>query len=407
MKTYQYIIISLVMIFISFFIRVIGFLLDKNIAVELEAIHIVVDIFITLFILVTLQIISSNYSKKFSYGLFKVEDLISFLLAIIVALTGIELFYTGILSKPYFSFISGIFQGISVIPLFFAGYFKIIAGKKMKSPSLVYDGKHTYTDVYEGLGVSVGLILTGVFNNPFFYYASVTIALIALIYTSYSIGKESTLSLLDLPKDRNMKKKIENAVYSILEVKEVKETRMRWAGPVLFVELVIEMDPRLTIEDAHPITENIEEKVKNSIEGVYSVTVHVEPIKRKNLKVLVPVTDKNEKAYISDKLVKSPYFCVINLDGDNIVQISFLGNTIDTSEDLAGIDFKEYLMNNKITDIVCTDVGEITYGLMLSYGIYCWHSSKDSLENIVNLMRNNQLKKIRHPTKNSSRKTKV
>jgi len=406
MKSYQYIIISLVMIFISFFVRVIGFLLDKNIALELEAIHIIVDMFITFFILVTLRIISSNYSKKFSYGLFKVEDLISFILAIIVALTGIELFYTGILSKPYFSFISGIFQGISVIPLFFAGYFKIIAGNEMRSPSLINDGKHTYTDVYEGLGVSIGLILTGVFNNALFYYVSVTIALIALIYTTYSIGKDSTLSLLDLPKDTNMKKKIEMLLYNIQEVKEVKETRMRWAGPVLFVELVIEMDPLLTIEDAHPITENIEKKVKNSIEGVYSVTVHVEPIKRKNLKVLVPITDKNNKAYISDKLVKSPYFCIINLDENNVVQISFHDNTIDTSEDLAGIKFKEYLMNNKITDIVCREVGEITYGLMLSYGIYCWHSNNDSLENIINLMKNNQLKKIMHPTKNSIRKVK-
>jgi len=391
--------ISFIMLALSFLIRIFGFYLGDNVALGMEAVHLVVDIGITLFILVTLKIISSNYTKKFSYGLFKLEDLISLALAIMVAITGIELFLSGYNVQSSKSIESGIFQAVSIIPLVIAANLKVRAGKEIRSPSLQADGKHTYTDFYEGAGVSAGLILAGIFHNNYFFLGSIIIAFVALLLTAYSIGRESIFSLLDLPKDKSLNKKIMEIASSIKGIKEVKEIRLRWAGPVIFVEIVVDMDPMITIDEAHPITETLEEKIKERIEGVYSVTVHVEPKRRENFRILVPIKDPDMNSYIDEKLAKSNYFAIIDIDTEK--KFSFIENPFKEKGELAGLDFKEFLIRLKITDIICENVGEITFGLMLAYGIYCWHAGTERLDNIIDKFLKNELEKLKEPTKQS------
>ncbi|MDP8012146.1 MAG: cation diffusion facilitator family transporter [Thermoplasmata archaeon] len=391
--------ISFIFLAIAFVIRIIGYLFGNNVALGMEAVHLIVDVAITFFILLTLKIISSNYTKKFSYGLFKLEDLISLALAILVAYTGIELFLSGYLSESKASIESGIFQAISIIPLFFAGKLKIIAGKRIKSPSLEADGKHTYTDFIEGAGVSAGLILTGIFNNYLFFIASILIAFIALLITAYSIGKESILSLLDLPKDKNISQKIRELGKNIKGIKDIKEIRIRWAGPVIFVEAIIEMDPFLSIDEAHPITEIFENEIKNNIEGVYSVTVHVEPVRRKNFKLLIPSKNNSITSNLDDRLAKSNYFAIVEIDDE--IKYNFIENPFKEKSELAGLEFKQFLINYGITDIICKNVGEITFGLMLAYGIYCWQSNEDTIKNIVNKFLTGKVERLREPTKQS------
>lgn len=393
----MYIGISFTMLAVSFLLRILGFIIGDNIALGMEAVHLIVDIGITFFILITLRIISSNYTKKFSYGLFKLEDLISLLLAILVAYTGIDLFITGIFSIPKASIISGIFQAISIIPLFLAAYYKIRAGKELRSPALEADGKHTFTDFYEGAGVSAGLILTGLFHYDLFYIIAILIAFTALIITAYSIGKDSIFSLLDLPKDKKIIEEIKSIASKIQGVNGVKDIRVRWAGPVIFIEIVIEMDPMITIDDAHPITEIIENEIKEKIEGVHTVTVHVEPVKRKSFRVLVPVKESKIDTEIDEKLAKAEYFAIVDINED--IKYRFIDNPFKNKNELAGLEFKEFLLDNKITDIVCENIGEITFGLMLAYNIFCWYSMDDSLVNIIEKFRKSELKKLKEPTK--------
>jgi len=68
------------------------------------------------------------------------------------------------------------------------------------------------------------------------------------------------------------------------------------------------------------------------------------------------------------------------------------------------LDFKDFLVQNGISDIICSNVGEITFGLMLSYGIYCWHSDPGTISEIIKKFINGELKKLQQPTKRSKAK---
>ena len=58
------------------------------------------------------------------------------------------------------------------------------------------------------------------------------------------------------------------------EVKGVHALRIRRAGPFVFVEAHVEVDGRTTVEKAHAIVDEVEDRVKKFKE-VDSVTIHV------------------------------------------------------------------------------------------------------------------------------------
>jgi len=121
--------------------------------------------------------------------------------------------------------------------------------------SLVEDGRHTYADVYEGLGVGVGLLLFSVLHQALFYYISIGIAVIAILITAYQIGKGSIVSLLDLPKDPSLSERVKDGILKDSGVEALKDLRLRWAGPVVFGEAIITVKPSLTIIEAHEIAD--------------------------------------------------------------------------------------------------------------------------------------------------------
>ncbi|MGC8585360.1 MAG: cation diffusion facilitator family transporter [Thermoplasmata archaeon] len=387
------IILSFFFVFISFVIRIIGSLLTGNIALIIESLHIFMDVFITLTILIVIKIIYSKQSMKFPYGLFKLEDMVSFILAIIIIYFSFELIFNNNYHNISGMTVSSIFELISVIPLVFSSIYKIKASRLFNSPSLKNDGIHTFADIVEGLFVSIGLYLTNYFG-VISYYFSIMIAFIALIVTSYLIGKNAILSLLDLPHDPNLKIKMMGLLKNVKEIKNVKDIRFRWAGPSVFVEIVVEMDPRLTIDEAHPITENIENMLKNNIEGIYSVTVHVEPVKRNDFKVLIPLLNENINSEIDSQLGRANYYAIFEIKGESI-KYDIRKNNLINKENLVGVDFIKFLLDENVTDVICKNVGDIIYGLLISRDIYCWYFDGKNAEEAIKMLMENKLKKLK------------
>jgi len=75
-----FIFLALLFQFIVFILRVMASLIWNNYALLIESFHIAIDISITVLVLISLKISRSNLRNRYSYGLYKMEDLISLLL---------------------------------------------------------------------------------------------------------------------------------------------------------------------------------------------------------------------------------------------------------------------------------------------------------------------------------------
>ncbi|MGC9122471.1 MAG: cation diffusion facilitator family transporter [Thermoplasmata archaeon] len=384
---------AFIFVFLSFVIRFLGAYYTKNLALIMESMHIFIDVFITLSILTVIKIIYSKNSEKFPYGLFKLEDLISFLITLFIIYFAINFILTSKYKYNSSITISAYIELISLIPLAISSIFKIKASKILNSPSLKSDGIHTFADIIEGVFISLGLYLTN-FYGPYSFYITIIIAFIALLITAYLTGKNAILSLLDLPHEHKLKSKMLELINNIKDIKNVKDIRFRWAGPVVFVEIIVEMDPKLTIDEAHPITEEIEKILKENIEGIYSVTVHVEPVKRKEFKVLIPLLNNDINSLVDNQLGRANYFAIYHIK-DKEIEYEIKNNILINKENLIGPEFLKFLENEKITDVICKNVGEIIYGLLTSHNIYCWKFEGQYANDAIKLFLDNKIKKYK------------
>lgn len=371
-------------LFISI-IRIISGLILKNSVLLLEGFHVFIDLSITSAVLITLRVIEGNYAKKFSYGLYKLDDLVSFMISIIVAFSAFDIAINSMAPENYSSIYSAWIQLSTLIPLAIAGILKINAGRLMGLGSLVEDGRHTYADVYEGLGVGVGLLLFSVLHQALFYYISIGIAVIAILITAYQIGKGSIVSLLDLPKDPSLSERVKDEILKDRGVEALKDLRLRWAGPVVFGEAIITVKPSLTIIEAHEIADRLERSIYEKFGEIRNISIHIEPSVRGTRKLLIPM-DGN---IISKKVSRARYFLIYNIN-----DYSLLGNIDNNVSSNFGKNFMEICKRMEITDVVCSDIGENTKAMLKGLGIRIWLSKSDNLEETVRNFNDNALELI-------------
>ena len=366
-------------------IRIISGLILKNSVLLLEGFHVFIDLSITSAVLITLRVIEGNYAKKFSYGLYKLDDLVSFMISIIVAFSAFDIAINSMAPENYSSIYSAWIQLSTLIPLAIAGILKINAGRLMGLGSLVEDGRHTYADVYEGLGVGVGLLLFSILHQALFYYISIGIAVIAILITAYQIGKGSIVSLLDLPKDPSLSERVKDGILKDSGVEALKDLRLRWAGPVVFGEAIITVKPSLTIIEAHEIADRLERSIYEKFGEIRNISIHIEPSVRGTRKLLIPM-DGN---IISKKVSRARYFLIYNIN-----DYSLLGNIENNVSSNFGKNFMEICKRMEITDVVCRDIGENTKAMLKGLGIRIWLSKSDNLEKTLGNFKDNALELI-------------
>jgi len=347
---------------------------------------------VTAVVFAAIKISSSRFSKRYSYGLYRIEDLVSLFIAVIIASTAIYLLLSVFSALPSYSFQSSIIEIISIVPLFLSGIVKVIGGKALNSPSLASDGYHNYSDVYVGIGVAAGLLLTFVTDSDIFYYAAIMFAAAAILYVSAKVGKDSVTGIMDLPKDKKVIQQINRIVKENRDVTEIKSIKARWAGPAIFVEIVLTVNSRLTIEEAHDVSDSLEKKLLGEIPDLKDVVIHIEPSRNPHRVLMIPLY---ENGRIFQQFSKSQHYLIIDSNegirgNSRIVEVP--------REDILPEKNAQRLLNivreNNVTDLLAINTGEILLSLMTVNHIFIWKAKSESVEDNIALFLQNKLPKF-------------
>lgn len=150
-------------------------------------------------------------------------------------------------------------------------------GRNWRSPALVADGQHLFTDVITSVGVVIALIvaiLTGwTILDPLIAAAVAT----HILFMGYNIATDSMSRLMDQAASPD----IEGRIRGVIEANghgalEAHDIRTRQAGRALFIEFHLVVPGTMTVDDAHVICDRLEDAIEQSIEGS-EVVIHVEP----------------------------------------------------------------------------------------------------------------------------------
>lgn len=237
------------------------------------------DILGNVVLLIGLHLASKPADEDHRFGHWKMEDLSSLI-------TSFIMFYIGF--KVLFQTIEKIISG-SMTPLDPEGavvgvisaaimYGVYLHNKRLsqrvKSSALLAASKDNLSDAVTSIGTSVA-ILAASFNLVIIDRLAAIVITYFILKTAYDIFIESAFSLSD-GFDQKELQKYKEAILKLPKVSNVKSQRGRSYGSNIYLDIVVEMNPDLSVYESHEVTEQIEEILRKEF-SVYDTDVHVEP----------------------------------------------------------------------------------------------------------------------------------
>lgn len=150
-------------------------------------------------------------------------------------------------------------------------------GRRHRSPALVADGRHLWSDVVSTVGVLAGIALA-VATGWWILDPLLAVAVaVNVVIVGVRLIRESVGGLMDESVPPAELETIRTAVLAAMdEALEAHALRARRAGSHTFVEFHLVMPGAATVEASHALCDRLEAAVHAAVEGS-SVTIHVEP----------------------------------------------------------------------------------------------------------------------------------
>ncbi len=173
----------------------------------------------------------------------------------------------------------GLGIGITVIALLFTiilTRFQKYVVQKTGSLSIKADMAHYTGDILMNIGVIVSMVLSVLFKWTFvdaLFGIGVAVYLLVVVY---QIIQESFKMLMDTEMPVAFRKKIFHLTQSFPAVLEIHDLKTRQSGENIFIQFCVHLDKSLTLEQAHDITDEIEEAIVAQIPQA-QIIIHVEP----------------------------------------------------------------------------------------------------------------------------------
>jgi len=241
------------------------------------------DIVTSLITLFAAQIISMPPDREHPYGHSRAETIATTLLSFVIFFAGIQLFISTVskLINGHVAEVPGILAVyatvISVFGKIFLAVILFRAGKKNESSMLIANGKNMKSDILISLSVLTGLVCTFLSNLPILDTVIALLISLWIIKTAVEVFIDINHELMEGFSDPSVYDKIFTAVGGVDGASNPHRTRVRNLSNMYVIDIDIEVDPELTVFEAHKIAVEVERSISESIENVYDIVVHIEP----------------------------------------------------------------------------------------------------------------------------------
>jgi len=258
-------------------------LLSGSLAVIGDGIDSATDVIISVVMIFTARIMGRPPSQKYVFGYEKAESIATKILSMVIFYAGIQMLVSSVgrifssEPKELPGTIAIYVTLFSIVGKLLLALYQYRQGKKINSSMLTANAVNMRNDVIISTGVLVGLLFTFVLKLPIL--DSITGLIISLFIMKSAIGifMDSNVELMDGVKDVSVYNKIFEAVEKVPGVDNPHRVRSRQIGGLYLISLDIEADGDITLSEAHSMAQSVENSIKETIENVFDIIVHVEP----------------------------------------------------------------------------------------------------------------------------------
>src|SRR5699024_416216 len=237
------------------------------------------DSFASIALLVGMILSQRPADQNHRYGHYKIETITTLIMSFVILYIGITVTIdstTALINQAYaaptpINAVVGLSSGVIMSGVY---WYNNRLGEKLNSPSLKASAKDNLSDALTSFATALSVVLsrTGIL---WLDGAMAIVVGLIIIKSGYDIFKESAFSLSDgFPQeDLDNYRKI---VLMVPGVRAVSDIRGRNYGANVYIDITILVDPEISVQAGHAITEKQESALKQKAD-VTGIDVHVEP----------------------------------------------------------------------------------------------------------------------------------
>lgn len=310
-----------------------GYLLNSNSLIA-DGFNNLSDIVGNVALFIGLHLASQPADSNHRFGHWKFEDLSSLITSFIMFIVGFQVLIQTVQNMIYgkatpIDPIGALIGLISTIIMLGVYLYNKNLSKKVKSSALVAAAKDNLSDAVTSIGTSIAIIAASLNLTIIDRLAAIVITYF-ILKTAFEIFKQSAFSLSD-GFDNKQLKQYEKAILEIPKITAVKSQRGRTYGSNVYLDIVLEMNPDLSVYESHEITEHVEQLLSQRF-SVYDIDIHVEPSVIPEDELMENVS---KKLFTNEKIILSKLPDYQAFISDDFYMIDVAGNLFDRDQVIA------------------------------------------------------------------------
>ncbi|MDU7475228.1 MAG: cation diffusion facilitator family transporter [Paenibacillus macerans] len=237
------------------------------------------DIVASVAVLIGLKISQKPPDSDHAYGHFRAETIAALVASFIMAMVGIQVIVdavralaAGEQTEPDVR--SALIALVCAAAMGGVYWFNRRLARQINNQALMAAAKDNLSDALVSVGAAVG-IFGAQFGLPWLDTVAAIAVGILICKTAWDIFRDSTHNLTDGFDEKKLRD-LRSSISRIPGVEGIKDLKARVHGNHVLVDVVIEVEPHLTVIESHEISDRVEERMRR-IQNVMHVHVHVEP----------------------------------------------------------------------------------------------------------------------------------
>ncbi|OBK79510.1 cation diffusion facilitator family transporter [Mycobacterium sp. 1274761.0] len=272
--------ISLLVLGVTALAQIAVVVISGSIALVADTIHNFSDALTAIPLWVAFALSTKPANRRYTYGFGRVEDLAGLFVVAMITMSAIIAGYEAIMRLIHPQPIQNVawvaLAGfIGFIGNEWVAFYRIRVGRRIGSAALVADGLHARTDGFTSLAVvlaAAGVALDFPLADPIIGLI-ITVAILAVLRTA---ARDVFRRLLD-GVDPKLIDAAESALAGRPDVRAVRSVRMRWIGHRLHADAELDIDPAVSLCDAHRIAHDAEHELTHAVPKLTTALIHAYP----------------------------------------------------------------------------------------------------------------------------------
>lgn len=241
------------------------------------------DIISSIITLFTADIADKPPDREHPYGHGRAETIAAKVLSFIIIFAGAQLLFSSVLSlirgetrmlPARFVIYITIISIVAKIVLFL---YKMKIGREVNSQMIIADAKNMRADIILSASVLAGLLVTAVSGYPIIDILMAMGVALWIIRNGLEVFMESNDELMEGSGDTELYREVFRLLKEVDGISNPHRVRIRKINTMYVIDLDLEVDGRITVNEGHNLAMKAEKTIRDNIENIYDIIVHIEP----------------------------------------------------------------------------------------------------------------------------------